>query len=123
MLGEILSEDGANARPEYANDYLVLVGVEGERTSVGGYLPPISSDLDNEIVGETGPETQPPYGYLPMSGKQNEQSTKDMSSSGVYVNTPVTPVNGNEESDTLLKGETLEDNRRITGEYDNNKVA
>ena len=58
-----------------------------------------------------------------MSGKQNEQSTKDMSSSGVYVNMPVTPVNGNEESNTLLKGETLGDDTRITGEYDNNEVA
>ena len=61
-LGEILSEDVAKARPEYANDYLVLVGVEGERTSVGGYLPLISSDPDNEVVGETEPETQPRYG-------------------------------------------------------------
>ena len=51
MLGEILSEDVANSRPGYANDYLVLVGVEGDRASVGGYLTPISSDLDNEVVG------------------------------------------------------------------------
>ena len=98
MLGEILSEDVAKARPEYANDYLVLVGVSGDRTSADGYLPPISSDLDNEVVGETGPEPKPRHCYLP---KQNEQSTKDVSSSGVYVNTP---VDGNEESNTLLKG-------------------
>ena len=122
MLGEILSEDVANARPEYANDYLVLVGVSGERTSVGGYLPPISGDLDNEVVGETGPEPQPRYGYLPMTGHQNEQSTKDVSSSGVYVNTPpVTPIEGNEESKTLLKGEKLAGDK--TNEYDNIKVA
>ena len=95
MLGDILSEDVAKARPEYANDYLVLVGVSGDRTSAG--------DLDNEVVGETGPAPKPRHCYLP---KQNEQSTKDVSSSDVYVNTP---VDGNEESNTLLKGETLGD--------------